>query len=53
MNMKKGHKFLIGMATAAITFGIWFAALGSGEFNKYGKHRHAQYMKHMHQCEQE
>lgn len=51
--MKKGYKFIIGLASAGLTFGILFAALGSTEFNKYGKHRHAQYMKHMHHCEGE
>jgi len=50
--MKKGYKFLIGLASAGLTFGILFATLGSSELNKYGKHRQAHYRQHTHHCEQ-
>lgn len=51
--MKKVYKFLIGLASAGLTFGILFATLGSSELNKYGKHRHAHYRQHGHQCAEE
>lgn len=48
--MKKGSRFLIGLASAGLTFGILFATLGSGEFNKHGKHCYVHHAQHMQEC---
>lgn len=50
--MKKGHRFLIGLASAAVCFGILFGTLGKTEFNKYGKHRYSHCMHHEHSCDE-
>lgn len=50
--MKKGSRFLIGLATAGITFGTLMFTLGQGQFNKYGR-GHCGGYHHMHQCQTE
>jgi hypothetical protein len=50
--MRKGYRFLIGLASAGLTFGILFGTLGSNGFNKYGKHRYAHGMHHDHHCDE-
>lgn len=48
--MKKGHRFLIALASAGLSFGILFGSLGSAAFNKYGKQRHAHCMHQASSC---
>lgn len=50
-SMKKGHRFIIGLASAALCFGVLFGTLGKTEFNKYGKHRYSHCMHHTHSCD--
>lgn len=38
--MRRGSRFLIGLAAAGLSFGTLFATLGQGEFNKYGWRKH-------------
>lgn len=51
---KKGSTFLIGFATAAVTFGILMASLGPQKFGKHCSgnfaHHHA-YQHCSHACE--
>jgi len=50
--MKRKSKFLIGFATALLTFGTLMATLGPEKFNKYG-HRHCGgHYYHMQHCDQ-
>ena len=52
--MRRGSRFLIGLATAAITFGTLMFTLGQDQFNKYGyRHHHGCYDYHNHQCDGE
>jgi hypothetical protein len=48
--MKKGQRFLVALASAGLTFGILFGSLGSTEFNKCGKQRHAHCMHQAPTC---
>lgn len=38
--MKKGSRFLIGLASAGLTFGALMMTLGVTQFNKFGYRHH-------------
>ncbi len=38
--MRRGSRFLIGLASAGITFGALMLTLGKDQFNKYGYRQH-------------
>lgn len=47
--MKKGTRFLIGLAAAGLTFGACMLMAGPEQFNKYGKHScNGNYYHHCH-----
>ncbi|MBA3664703.1 MAG: hypothetical protein H0W61_10910 [Bacteroidetes bacterium] len=48
--MKRGSRFLTGLAVAGVTFGALMAILGPGQFNKYGRHRSCSGYYYQHQC---
>ncbi len=47
--MRRGSRFLIGLAAAGLSFGTLYATLGQGEFNKYGWRKHGCY-EQQHGC---
>ncbi|MCW3076917.1 MAG: hypothetical protein JWO32_1526 [Bacteroidetes bacterium] len=51
--MKKGTRFLTGLAAAAVAFGACFLIAGPDQFNKYGKRgcNENYYYHHCHQPE--
>lgn len=51
--MKKGSRFLIGLASAGLTFGALMMTLGVTQFNKYGyRHHHWHHACYHHDGEQ-
>ncbi|MGZ3884730.1 MAG: hypothetical protein ACXVP0_11475 [Bacteroidia bacterium] len=53
--MRKGSRFLIGLAAAGLTFGTLTATLGPKHFNRhYGPHHCGGYWNHHHDnCEEQ
>lgn len=44
--MKKGSRFLIGLASAGLTFGALMMTLGASQFNKFGYRHHHHHWHH-------
>ncbi len=49
--MRRGSRFLIGLATAGLAFGTLMLTFGPGQFNKYGYRHHGCYNHQAHHCD--